>query len=1094
MQSQSLLPRSRSLIRTVKGLHLSSTPRFARSYAKERTPRQNTGTRLVSSSSSSSSSPGEPSSLQEPPKDPSPDPSPPEKPERPSRRKTNNSTAAPAPPIESVDLPLGLDILWTTTKLPDGESIDAACLPPPEILEEALNNLHITLHPQTQNRAVYTSPQGPPIEPTLALYCPIEGGDYVVDATVRELARRTGSEVVVLDAVQLAAGEWGDFGKAANFLQLPKNPLHFRASMTPPSRPTMAEEDDDDDAGPFSSGQMTVTLMSPSSTRGSAVVSTSKTTPPNKTKMFFDALVNIPSDQPASTPRIIYVRDFPTLAPTSSTWYRPLLTAVRQRRRGPISSPSSPICNPMTIIFGITPPIAPPEVLVPPSSPSPNILSLLMNRNPSASLMASAPKPGRTDWSEDEVADKAREARLRRRLKKWEKGDASILEELPTLVNEDNNDSDSKRPEVIVLGSNMSIPLPGLHPLSNRSNSDSADTRSPFFRTSILVPSVRSIPDERDCRIARRREINELTIRMAIGAIGGALDAERAESHLLRETEKDEDEENTVDAEKSDLESVVDHEQMWDDWGKRVELWVTVRHIADRAVGSVVADRSAAAQGERPSLEPTSVSWDAVARAWSGHRLSRNLRKSWMKDALPVTRTRSDQDEDEDEPDQEEEKSESIDEVVDRLKNDPDLDGHEQRLLPCIVNTAAMPTTFSQVHLPTNTIDSVRTIVSLPLLHPEAFQQGILKEHTITGCLLFGPPGTGKTLVIRALAKEAGCRMMAISPSDVMDMYVGEGEKLVKAVFSLARKLSPCVVFLDEIDALLGARSSGRDSGSSIAYRGVITEFMQEMDGLKTLKDSNVIVIGATNRPFDLDDAVLRRLPRRLLVDLPGEKEREEILKILLRHETLDPDVDIKDLAKQTESFSGSDLKHLCVSAAVDAVKEHVELPWLVSNAMAKAEQPVDNSDAPTDASTDTTAPKTRRRKKSDPEESSALASEESSSEPAETNKPESEESKSESAETMPERGETVTRTLSYRHFSKALKEITPSSSEATGTLAALRKWNEEFGEGRRDRKRRQIWGKGRFGFTDPANFVEEDGRVLPTNTLSTSPGGAESN
>lgn len=94
-------------------------------------------------------------------------------------------------------------------------------------------------------------------------------------------------------------------------------------------------------------------------------------------------------------------------------------------------------------------------------------------------------------------------------------------------------------------------------------------------------------------------------------------------------------------------------------------------------------------------------------------------------------------------------------------------------------------------------------------------------------------------------------------------------------MFTLARKLSPCVVFLDEIDALLGARSTSRDSGSSIAHRGVITEFMQEMDGLKTNKDTTVIVIGATNRPFDLDDAVLRRLPRRLLVDLPGEKERE---------------------------------------------------------------------------------------------------------------------------------------------------------------------------------------------------------------------------
>jgi len=84
-----------------------------------------------------------------------------------------------------------------------------------------------------------------------------------------------------------------------------------------------------------------------------------------------------------------------------------------------------------------------------------------------------------------------------------------------------------------------------------------------------------------------------------------------------------------------------------------------------------------------------------------------------------------------------------------------------------------MPTSFAHVHLPAHTIDSVRTIVSLPLLHPTAFQQGILKEHSMTGCLLFGPPGTGKTLVVRALAKEAGCRMLAISPSDVMDMVSG---------------------------------------------------------------------------------------------------------------------------------------------------------------------------------------------------------------------------------------------------------------------------------------------------------------------------------
>ena len=97
----------------------------------------------------------------------------------------------------------------------------------------------------------------------------------------------------------------------------------------------------------------------------------------------------------------------------------------------------------------------------------------------------------------------------------------------------------------------------------------------------------------------------------------------------------------------------------------------------------------------------------------------------------------------------------------------------------------------------------------------------------------------------------------------------------MKAVFSLARRLSPCVVFIDEIDALFGARMSTRESGGAFAHRGVITEFMQEVDGLRASRDDSVIVIGATNRPFDLDDAVLRRLPRRLLVDLPGERERE---------------------------------------------------------------------------------------------------------------------------------------------------------------------------------------------------------------------------
>jgi SpoVK/Ycf46/Vps4 family AAA+-type ATPase len=109
----------------------------------------------------------------------------------------------------------------------------------------------------------------------------------------------------------------------------------------------------------------------------------------------------------------------------------------------------------------------------------------------------------------------------------------------------------------------------------------------------------------------------------------------------------------------------------------------------------------------------------------------------------------------------------------------------------------------------------------------------------------------------------------------VCGQYVGEGEKLVRSAFALARRLAPCVLFVDELDALFGARAGGRESGGALAHRGVLTEFMQEMDGLRSRAGAGVVVVGATNRPFDLDDAVLRRLPRRLLVDLPGEDERE---------------------------------------------------------------------------------------------------------------------------------------------------------------------------------------------------------------------------
>jgi SpoVK/Ycf46/Vps4 family AAA+-type ATPase len=146
-------------------------------------------------------------------------------------------------------------------------------------------------------------------------------------------------------------------------------------------------------------------------------------------------------------------------------------------------------------------------------------------------------------------------------------------------------------------------------------------------------------------------------------------------------------------------------------------------------------------------------------------------------------------------------------------------------------------------------------------------------------------------------------------------MYVGEGEKNVKAIFSLAKKLSPCVVFIDEADAIFGSRHS---HSTRTAHREIINQFLKEWADLTT----TAFIMVATNRPFDLDDAVLRRLPRRILIDLPTRDDRLEILKIHLEGEVLAPTVSLESIADQTNLFSGSDLKNICVSAALACVRE----------------------------------------------------------------------------------------------------------------------------------------------------------------------------
>ncbi|KAI1300795.1 hypothetical protein F5Y03DRAFT_224105 [Xylaria venustula] len=251
-------------------------------------------------------------------------------------------------------------------------------------------------------------------------------------------------------------------------------------------------------------------------------------------------------------------------------------------------------------------------------------------------------------------------------------------------------------------------------------------------------------------------------------------------------------------------------------------------------------------------------------------------------------------------------------------KMDPFGENHEERLMSGMVNAKDMRTTFKDIHAPQETIESIKMLTTLSLIRPEAFSYGVLASDRIPGCLLYGPPGTGKTLLAKAVAKESGANMIEISGASINHMYVGESEKNVRALFRLAKKKQPMVIFIDEADALLGARG-GLQNGNR---RETINQFLREWDGMDKMK---AFIMVATNRPFDLDDAVLRRLPRKLLIDLPLQTDRAAILRIHLKDEVLDETVSIEDMAKNTPLYSGSDLKNVCVAAAMAAVKEELE-------------------------------------------------------------------------------------------------------------------------------------------------------------------------
>ncbi|KAI3520680.1 hypothetical protein L1887_10130 [Cichorium endivia] len=211
----------------------------------------------------------------------------------------------------------------------------------------------------------------------------------------------------------------------------------------------------------------------------------------------------------------------------------------------------------------------------------------------------------------------------------------------------------------------------------------------------------------------------------------------------------------------------------------------------------------------------------------------------------------------------------------------------------------------------------VNEMVIWPLLRPDIFK-GCRSQGR--GLLLFGPPGTGKTMIGKAIAGEAKATFFYISATSITSKWIGEGEKLVRALFAVARCRQPAVIFVDEIDSLLSQRGSYSELESS---RRIKTQFLIEMEGFDS-GNEQVLLIGATNRPQDLDEAARRRLTKRFYIPLPSSEARAWIIKNLLDKEGLfklsPKDIDI--ICKLTEGYSGSDMTNLVKDASMGPIRE----------------------------------------------------------------------------------------------------------------------------------------------------------------------------